>query len=177
MGSKTLNSGAGVRIARRALYALGAGVFLALAPMASPPAFAFDTNSTSTVNLDNGGFAVHGYDPVAYFTKGKPTRGLSKFEAEHDGAKYRFATAENRDEFLSNPGKYAPAFGGFCAMGAVFDRKFDGDPKNWKIVSGKLYLNVNKSAQAAWVRDIPGNISKANVNWPGIRSKAPKSLQ
>jgi YHS domain-containing protein len=163
-----------LRFGRRAFVALATGAFLAASPLA---AFAFDDSSKSAVNLDAAGLAVHGYDPVAYFTGGKPTKGDAKFTTKHDGATYQFASAANLEAFLKEPAKYAPAFGGFCAMGAVFERKFDGNPDNWKIVDGKLYLNVNGDAQAAWVRDIPGNITKANVNWPAISSKAPKELQ
>src|SRR5258706_15303756 len=81
--------------------------------------------------------AVHGYDPVAYFTAGKPTLGSSKFEAVHEGAAYRFASDENRKAFLANPGKYAPQFGGYCTYGAAFGKKFDGDPQSWTVVNEK----------------------------------------
>ena len=91
------------------------------------------------VNI-NGGYAVHGYDVLAYFTVGEPTKGDDRFTADYQGARYRFASAENRDSFKADPAKYAPQYGGFCAFGTSVGRKFDGDPHAWRIVDGKLYL-------------------------------------
>jgi hypothetical protein len=43
------------------------------------------------------------------------------------------------------------------------------DPVNWwKIVDGKLYLNLNGKIQKKWEKDIPGHIQKADQNWPGV---------
>jgi YHS domain-containing protein len=128
------------------------------------------------VNLDKSGLAVHGYDPVAYFTEGKPAVGRAEFSADHDGATYRFATAVNRDTFLADPGKYAPQYGGFCAYGTALGKKFDGDPQVWKIVDGKLYLNLNKDVSKTWHKDIPGYIHKADSNWPHIKDKTAAQL-
>lgn len=44
-------------------------------------------------------------------------------------------------------------------------RKAQTDPKVWKLVKGKLYLNCSWSAYEKWSRDIPGNINKADINW------------
>lgn len=116
----------------------------------------------------NDGYAVHGYDVVAYFTAGAPTEGDDRFTAEYEGAQYRFASAEHRDTFKQDPAKYAPQYGGFCAFGTSVGRKFDGDPHAWRIVDGKLYLNLNKKIQARWLQDTAGYIRGANHNWPII---------
>lgn len=116
------------------------------------------------------GYALHGYDPVAYFTIGAPTPGSSEFVADHDGATYRFTSAENRDLFKGDPEHYAPQYGGFCAFGTAMGRKFDGDPTAWRIVDNKLYLNLNKQIQERWFTDIPGFIRGANHNWNIIES-------
>ena len=163
-------------LTRRTALAAVAALAFALTPMTAHHALAYDEASTSAVNVDAKGVALRGYDPVAYFTAGQPTLGSEAFQATHDGARYHFASAANRDAFVKEPSKYAPAFGGFCAMGAVFAKKLDGDPKLWKIVDGKLYLNVGEPAQKRWQEDIPGNISKATQNWPNIKAKAPKEL-
>lgn len=123
------------------------------------------------------GYAVHGYDVVAYFEKGKPMVGDDRYTAEHDGATYRFASAEHRDAFTGNPEKYAPQYGGYCAFGTAMGRKFDGDPNAWAIVDDKLYLNLNKKVQARWKEDVPGFIRGANNNWPLIRSVADANLE
>jgi len=47
--------------------------------------------------------AIKGYDPVAYFTVGKPTPGLAEFEYAWDERRYRFANAENRELFKADP--------------------------------------------------------------------------
>lgn len=131
--------------------------------------FANPAIAAQEVNIVEG-YALHGYDPVAYFTVGSPTLGNSDFVAEYDGAKYRFASAENRDQFNADPEKYAPQYGGFCAFGTAMGRKFDGDPTAWRIVDNKLYLNLNKEIQARWLADIPGFVRGADHNWDIIRS-------
>ena len=163
-------------ILRRSVLALGLGFAAVASPIGMGAAFAYDEGSKSAINVDGKGIALRGYDPVAYFTVGKPTQGDAKFSAKHDGATYHFASAANRDVFTKEPAKYAPAFGGYCAMGAVFEKKLDGDPNLWKIVDGKLYLNVGAPAQKRWLEDTKGNISKASVNWSKIKDKAPKEL-
>lgn len=162
------------RNARALLAALG--LLVASTSISSVPAFAVVPNSTSAVNTDEQGIALHGYDPVAYFTVGAPTKGNASFIAKYEGASYFFASAENLQKFKANPAAFAPQFGGFCAMGVALEKKLDGDPAVWKIVDGKLYLNVNADVSVAWQRDIPGNLEKANDYWPEIKGKTPASL-
>ncbi len=162
------------RNARALLAALG--LLVASTSISSVPAFAVVPNSTSAVNTDEQGIALHGYDPVAYFTVGAPTKGNASFTAKYEGASYFFASAENLKKFKANPAAFAPQYGGFCAMGVALEKKLDGDPAVWKIVDGKLYLNVNADVSVAWQRDIPGNLEKANDYWPEIKGKTPASL-
>ncbi len=122
--------------------------------------------SNIDVNADINDVALQGYDSVAYFTKGKPTRGKNKFTVVHDSAVYKFSSKDNRDLFKENPEKYAPQFGGFCAMGVVLEKKLPTDPTAWKIVEGKLYLNLNKKVQGKWLTDTPTYIESANKLWP-----------
>jgi len=76
-----------------------------------------------------------------------------------------------RDLFASNPEKYAPAFGGYCAYGVSQGVKVDFDPDAWAVIDGQLYLNLDPDVQKRWQRDIPGHIAKANRNWPKLRDK------
>ena len=69
-----------------------------------------------------------------------------------------------------------PQYGGYCAYGVSVGAKFDGDPHLWKVVDGKLYLNLNEGVQKIWAKDVPGNIEKADRNWRQIARKAPKEL-
>jgi YHS domain-containing protein len=103
-------------------------------------------------------------------------KGSAAFSATHDGATYHFASAANRDAFLAEPARFAPAYGGFCAMGAALGKKLDIDPTQFKVVDGRLYLNVNADVFKRWAQDIPTNIGNADQNWPGIANKAPNTL-
>jgi YHS domain-containing protein len=115
--------------------------------------------------------AVGGYDPVAYFKAGKPMEGSKSFVHDYKGAKWRFASAENLAAFKANPDAYGPQYGGYCAWAAAQGYTAKGDPKNWKVVNGKLYLNYNGDIQAKWEKDVPGFIVKADANWPAILKK------
>lgn len=112
--------------------------------------------------------AVKGYDVVAYFEAGAPREGKSDFTHDWQGATWRFATAANRDAFAADPERYAPQYGGYCAYAVAKGATADVDPEAWKIVDGKLYLNLSKSIQARWEKDVPGYIARADANWPGL---------
>ncbi|MBX2832217.1 MAG: YHS domain-containing protein [Rhodospirillales bacterium] len=143
--------------------ALGIATFGGVIATSSP------TLAAQEINIVDG-YALQGYDPVTYFTVGAPTPGNAEFVAEHDGATYRFASAANRDLFNADPEHYAPQYGGFCAFGAAMGRKFGADPTAWRVIDGKLYLNLNKEIQQRWIVDIPGFIRGANHNWGIIES-------
>jgi len=135
-----------------------------------------ELNVSKGATLSGPGLAVHGYDVVAFFTEAKPVFGTDAHAFAHNGGTYRFASQANLDAFKANPSKYEPAYGGFCAYGAALGKKFDGDPRFWKIVDGKLYLNLNGDIQAEWSKDIAGNIAKADTNWGRIRRLAVAKL-
>ena len=135
-----------------------------------------ELNVSKGATLSGPGLAVHGYDVVAFFTEAKPVFGTDAHAVAHNGGTYRFASQANLDAFKANPSKYEPAYGGFCAYGAALGKKFDGDPRFWKIVDGKLYLNLNGNIQAEWSKDIAGNIAKADTNWGRIRRLAVAKL-
>ena len=69
--------------------------------------------SKSRINTNWRGVAIKGYDPVAYFTEGKPVKGSDKFEFEWMDAKWQFSKADHMDLFKANPEKYAPQYGGY----------------------------------------------------------------
>ncbi len=112
--------------------------------------------------------AIQGYDPVAYFTDGKPTSGLAEFEYEWDEHRYRFSSERHRELFKADPVKYAPQFGNFCAMALANGEVVVANPENWLINDGKLYI-FGKSAPFGPVlfqQDLAANIVKANQNRP-----------
>ncbi|NNK58126.1 MAG: YHS domain protein [Desulfofustis sp.] len=115
------------------------------------------------------GLAIKGYDAVAFFKDSTPVEGSKEYELTWKEVKWRFASAENRDLFEADPENYAPQYGGYCAWAVAQGSTASVDPKNaWVIVAGKLYLNYNKEIQTKWAKDIPGNIAKADANWPGV---------
>lgn len=137
----------------------------------TPPLHAGVPGSTSPINLDAQGLALQGYDPVAYFEGGKPTRGTKKLLASYGGARYLFASEAHRKLFLENPKKYVPEYGGFCAAGASYGEKVDIDPETGKVVDGKLYLNNGQKALEFFDRDTPNTILRANEKWPTTKDK------
>jgi len=109
--------------------------FLALSPAVS--------NGFDGIETDVLGVAIQGYDTVAYFTEGRPVLGNSNFSYIWNEAEWHFASAENRDLFAANPGKYSPNHSGFCAVSMPAGRFADENPEQFKIVNGKLYLGWN----------------------------------
>jgi hypothetical protein len=85
---------------------------------------------------------------------------------------YRFGSAENLARFKSDPEKYLPQYGGYCAYAMAIDRIADIDPSRWAIVEGKLYLNNNYLSYHLWSLNKSGNISSADRNWPFYPKKA-----
>ncbi len=147
------------RLARRAVLILALAV--ALPAAAADPA----------LNLDAAGLALRGFDPVAYFRAGTPVRGRPDLAASHDGATYRFASAENRDAFRAAPARYLPQYGGFCAWAVAQGDKADGDPEVFRVVGDRLYLNYDRAIGRRWESDVPGNVAKADVNWPALKGE------
>jgi hypothetical protein len=126
--------------------------------------------SASAVNHKNG-VAVQGYDMVAYFTEGAAVKGNPGFIHEWSGVRWHFASATNRDAFAGEPGRFAPAFGGYCAYGVSRGYAVDVDPDAFAVVDGTLYLNYSKSVQRTWNQDRAGYIEKARQQWPKVRSE------
>jgi len=119
---------------------------------------------------DQNDVILAGHDTVAYFFEGKPVLGSAEYTAVHNDAIYRFSSAKNRDLFSENPEKYAPAYGGFCAYGMTFGKKFEIDGKAFEIVNGKLFVNKNLDIYKAWKKDVPKHLKEANEQWPNVKS-------
>jgi len=126
--------------------------------------FEFSTPANSSSNV-----AIQGYDPVSYFSGRRPVEGDPSLSHTYNGRTYHFSTAENRDRFARSPEKFAPQYDGYCAFGVARGYKVGIDPLAFKVVGGNLYLNYSRSVQRQWSRDIPGFISKADANWPGLQ--------
>ena len=111
---------------------------------------------------------LKGYDPVAYFTENKPTKGDSRYSFDWDEGRYYFANAKHRDMFAGNPEKYAPQFGGYCTGSMSRGVQNEGDPEGWTIKDGKLYVFGEAKWKAVAESDpsfIPTRLEKARKNW------------
>jgi YHS domain-containing protein len=114
------------------------------------------------------GAAILGYDAVAYFTENKAVKGNPRRQSEYEGARYYFASANHKALFDANPSKYAPAYGGYCGYAASIDRLSPIRPEWFQIIDGKLILQHNRKAYDLFNKDLQGNVSKADKNWPGL---------
>lgn len=139
-------------------------IFAIIAAMMATPAFA----GSPPIFVNSNDIAINGYDAVAYFTVSEPVSGIPQLSTEWNGAIWMFATTKTLNMFIDNPEAYAPQFGGYCAYAASKGKIAPTIPDAWTIYEGKLYLNANLRARELWSEDIPGNIAKANANWPAI---------
>lgn len=117
------------------------------------------------------GQAIRGYDPVAYFSDGKPVKGEEKLVYNWNNANWYFSTQQNLDLFKANPEKYAPQYGGYCAYGLSNGYKAPTDADAWTIENGKLYLNYNTDVRNMWTKEKKERIEKADKNWPTVKDK------
>ncbi|MFG0299120.1 MAG: YHS domain-containing (seleno)protein [Phycisphaerales bacterium JB047] len=109
-----------------------------------------------------------GFDPVSFFQGGAPKNGSPMIRASHGGATYLFADEQNKSEFESNPERYAPQYGGFCAYGVSLGILLPVDITTAQVRNGKLYLNVNSAILEKFNADFDGRVDLANENWPKL---------
>ena len=140
---------------------------------------AANTGGTSALADDSvntgyfGGVAIMGYDPVAYFTEGKALKGSEEFSYEWLGTPWHFASLKHKEMFVSDPLKYAPQFGGFCAseVAVTGTATINVDPEAFKIIDGKLYLIYDAGSAAMFADNVKELLPKANENWPKVQAQ------
>jgi YHS domain-containing protein len=137
-------------------------------------AFSAAAQNKTLLNLDKGGVAIQGYDPVAFFTDHHPVKGKPEFASKFNGASYEFASQQHKDLFDKEPAKYEPAFGGYCAYGVSRNKVVSIDVDAFQIVDGKLLLQYSKGVRDTFNEDQKGNLAKATQNWPGLVEKKGK---
>ena len=153
---------------RRMAMLLGTvALFLGSAAFAAPPV------NTLKAGIFGGhtDTAILGYDPVAYFTDGKPLKGQDNLVTEWMGAKWKFASQAHLDLFKASPDKYAPQYGGYCAYGVSQDNLVSIEPDKFKLLDGKLYLNYDAAVQAKWLKDPQGFIREADAKFQALLKK------
>lgn len=124
-----------------------------------------DVRAGEAVNTNEDGIAIRGYDPVAYFTLGRPTEGTPQFEHEWRGAIWRFANEDHLDRFSAEPRRYAPRYGGYCAGAMWRGFKAPIDPHAFAIVDGRLYLAYAEEGVREFEEDANESIPAADANW------------
>jgi YHS domain-containing protein len=136
------------------------------AALSAAPALA--ATPAPEISAAANGLAAGGYDAVAYFREGKAVPGSSKYQLSYKGATWRFASGEALRTFQQMPQAFAPQFGGYCAWAVSQHYLAPGDPLQWKIVDGKLYLNANARAKMLWEADQAAAIVRGHANWPAV---------
>ncbi len=150
---------------------------IATLPLFAAPALAADEiNVSNGISAAGAPLAAHGVDLVALVNDGNPVEGFATHSATYDGASYYFTSVENREAFEANPVAYLPQHGGFCSFGVSVGKKFDGDPDQYLVADGKLYLFLNAETRAAFLKDVSGTAKTADDQWAQIKSIAVSEL-
>jgi YHS domain-containing protein len=134
-------------------------------------AVAFCGRATAQTVVPANRVALKGYDPVSYFTDGKPEKGSSDFTFAFDDTVYWFKSAEHKAKFAANPEQYAPQFDGFCAVQLSRGHKVEADPEAWTITNGKLYVFSGKRGVPIFHEQPGAIVAKASENWPKLRTQ------
>lgn len=122
-----------------------------------------------SIYVDRRGYAIHGYDVVAYFTEEQPVKGSRWISTTHAGARFLFSSRANRKKFRENPEAYIPAYGGFCALGVANGYKDHVIPSAFEIVDGRLFLNLSHNIHESWRAGKHRYIADGDANWPELR--------
>ena len=136
------------------------GIFASPAVLASP-------NDRIVVNAHSG-LAISGFDPVAYFTEGKPKIGRPAMELRLDGAVWRFRNAGDRAAFAEHPEVYAPRFGGYDPVALARGVSVPGHPLFWSVTGERLYLFYSADTRAAFMAERGNIIERATRKWPEV---------
>lgn len=134
-------------------------------------ACSFQAFSQKSEIFQKDGYAIKGYDVVAFHTEGQAVKGNKRHNYQWKDATWLFSSKSNLKKFVSDPEKYAPQYGGYCAYGTSGGHKAPTETDTWTIDNDKLYFNYSKKVQASWNKDRTGHIEKADKNWPLIKDK------
>ena len=141
---------------------------LALMAAVLPGAALAANTPAPEINVEADQLAARGYDVTAYFLQGKPVQGSKAHQIQYKGATWLFASADALAKFKADPAAFEPQFGGYCAWAISQGYIAPGDPEQWKIVDGKLYLNFNARAKELWEADQADAIARGHANWPSV---------
>jgi YHS domain-containing protein len=123
------------------------------------------------LSADANGVVLQGYDPVTYFTQGSAVRGEERYKASYKGGTYHFVSDANKKLFKKDPAKYAPQYGGYCAMAVSMGQLEEADPKMFTIHKDKLLVQRNEKAHQMFMANPDALHDKADQQWPGLVEK------
>src|SRR6266436_5214481 len=158
-----------IRQGRKAMWEL---CLPRLKPCAAMVGLLFATVLVPTARSEEPKLSIGGYDPVAYFTDGKPVQRKTEFEYLWHKLRWRFADGAHRELFVKDPDRYTPQYDGYCALGAAADaaaHKDTVDPEAWAIVDGKLYLTHMRQGMETWRENPAEYIKPADENWAAVK--------
>lgn len=125
-------------------------------------------NNEHLMNVNPKGVILDAYDTVAFFTKRKALKGYSKFQVKYKGALFYFASEKNKKIFQTNPEKYAPQFGAWCAYAVSLGHVSPISVEFFKIQKGRLLFQHNQKASDLYGKEAKKNLAKAKQNWPDL---------
>ncbi|MEP3113229.1 YHS domain-containing (seleno)protein [Nisaea sp.] len=152
-------------------------LFLVLVAIGLAAAVSRDPTGATEMKIVDPTFSVHqghaigGYDTVAYFTDYAAVHGDEAHAVDLDGVRFLFANAENRTQFLHDPKRYLPQFGGYSTFALSKGKLYGADPTVFDIIDGRLYLSRNERVQELWHRNPKGYISQAEENWSELSGR------
>lgn len=120
-----------------------------------------------------GGIAMSGYDPVAYFTQGRPVEGTAEHSIEWRGATWYFVSSESQMLFEMNPAAYAPQFGGYCAYAVAEGYTDSAAPDAFFVHDGRLYFMHTATMLRQKQARLGRIVAEAQGNWPDVLRDAP----
>lgn len=97
--------------------------------------------------------ALQGHDPVR-LTRGDESPGDPEISEVHDGYRYQFHDEATRNEFRSDPSRYAIQLRGACAaMGVSGAEPGSGDPSVFYVHEGRIYIFASDHCRSDFMAD------------------------
>lgn len=146
---------------RKSLYFIAGFLLIGL----TVTLIAYKTGLVTFTKEDTTVIAGYGYDPVAYYTKGRAIKGKEKFVTEFDGVLWRFESALHQKMFEEVPPRYVPAYGGNCALAVTNGDLAPANPKLWSILDNRLFLNCTIDGHIMFLQGYPQTAILADRNF------------
>ncbi len=119
---------------------------------------------------------LNGYDPVTYFSEGggTPQKGQPTIAFTYGQRMYHFVSPENRDLFKSNPLKYEPTYGSWCAYAMARGSKVRINPLIFTVAKNRSHFFISRSAKNSFDEDLRNYEDNADQVWFDFSGEAPR---